>query len=176
MSFYLAQVCGFFIMVCNAICVQLKTKDKVLLYLVIANLFGIAQYFLLNAITAAVVYTISTIRCLVFYYYGKKDLKPSLAVLLVFELLVVVCGILSWQNIWSIIPIFVTLVFTYGLWQNNLKVTRISSAITGLGYVIYNIIVMAYFGVLVDGALAISSIIALIRTRKIDNKAGEINE
>lgn len=166
MNFYIAQICGILIMICNAISVQFKTKDKILICFVVANLFGIAQYFLLNAITAAVVYVISTIRCIVFYYYEKKDLKPSLIILMIFEVLAIICGALSWQNMWSIIPIIVTVVFTYGLWQKNLTVTRISTAITGFGWVFYNIIVMAYVGALFDGALAISSIIALIKNKK----------
>ncbi len=166
MSFYLAQVCGFLIMICNAISVQFKTKDKILICLVIANLFGVVQYFLLNAITAAVVYIISTIRCIIFYYYEKKDLKPSIIVLLAFEIIAVISGAFSWQNIWSIIPIIVTVIFTYGLWQNNLKVTRISTAITGLGWVLYNIVVRAYVGAIFDSTLAISAIIALIKSRK----------
>lgn len=166
MTFYLAQICGFLIMICNIISVQFKTKDKVLFCFVVANLFGIAQYFLLNAITAAVVYIVSTIRCIVFYYYEKKDLKPALVVLLIFEILAIICGTFSWQNMWSIIPIIVTLIFTYGLWQKNLKVTRITSALTGFGWVFYNFIVRAYVGAVLDGALAISSIVALIRANK----------
>lgn len=169
MEFYLAQICGILIMLCNAISVQFKTKDKILICFVVANLFGIIQYFLLNAITGAVVYIISTIRCIVFYYYEKKDLKPALAVLVVFEILAIICGALSWQNMWSIIPIIVTVIFTYGLWQKDLKVTRISTAITGFGWVFYNIVVIAYVGAIYDGALAISSIIALIRNKKNSN-------
>jgi len=178
MEFYLAQICGVLIMICNAVSVQFKTKDKVLICFVIANLFGIAQYFLLDAITAAVVYIISTIRCIVFYYYEKKDLKPALAILLVFEIIAIISGISSWQNVWSIIPIIVTVVFTYGLWQNNLKVTRISSAITGFGWVFYNIIVRAYVGAIFDGVLGISSIISLIKNKKAvankDNLSQEV--
>ena len=170
MAFYIAQICGILIMICNIISVQFKTKDKVLICFVIANLFGIVQYLLLDAITAAVVYTISTIRCIVFYYYEKKELNPSLTALLVFEFTAVISGILSWQNLWSIIPIIVTAVFTYGLWQKNLTTTRITSALTGFGWVIYNFVVRAYTGALLDGALAISSIIALIRNKKISNK------
>ena len=167
MSFYIAQFFGLIILICNAISVQFKTKDKVLICFVIANIFGIAQYFLLGAITAAVVYIVSTIRCLVFYYYDKKNLKPSLTVLLIFEIIAIVSGIISWQNMWSIIPIVVTVIFTYGLWQEKIKVTRISSAITGFGWVLYNIVVKAYVGALLDGALGVSSLIALYRNKKV---------
>lgn len=170
MVFYIAQICGILIMISNIISVQFKTKDKVLVCFVIANLFGIAQYFLLNAITAAVVYIIGTIRCIVFYYYEKKGLKPSLTALLVFEIAAIICGLLSWQNMWSIVPIIVTVIFTYGLWQKNLTVTRTASAITGFGWVFYNIVVRAYTGALLDGALGVSSIVALIRNKKTSNK------
>lgn len=170
MSFYIAQICGLAILICNTISVQFKTKDKVLICFVIANLFGIAQYFLLGALTAAIVYIISTIRCIVFYYYDKKKLKPALSVLLLFEIVAIVSGVLSWQNIWSLIPIVVTVVFTYGLWQDNIKITRITSAFTGFGWVSYNLIVRAYVGALLDGALGISSIVALIRNKNNTKK------
>lgn len=121
---------------------------------------------MLNAITAAVVYIISTIRCIVFYYFEKNNLKPSILVLTIFEFAAVITGLLSWQNIWSIIPIIVTVIFTYGLWQNNIKVTKITAAITGFGWFFYNFIVKAYIGMLLDGGLGISSIIALIKKDK----------
>ncbi len=165
MSFYFAQLCGLAILICNVISVQFKTKDKVLICFVVANLFGIVQYFLLGAITAAIVYIISTIRCIVFYYYDKKKLKPSLLVLLIFEVIAIISGILSWQDAWSIIPVLVTVVFTYGLWQENITITRITSAFTGFGWVMYNIVVRAYVGALLDGALGVSSIVALIRNK-----------
>lgn len=165
MSFYIAQICGLVILICNIISVQFKTKDKVLICFVLANLFGIAQYFLLGAITAAIVYITSTIRCVVFYFYDKRKLKPSLLILLLFEVLAIISGILSWQDVWSIIPIIVTVIFTYGLWQENVKITRMTSAVTGFGWVFYNFLVRAYVGALLDGALGISSIVALIRNR-----------
>ena len=173
MSFYIAQICGVLILICNTISVQFKTRDKVLMCFVIANLFGIAQYFLLGATTAAIVYIISTIRCIVFYFFDKKKIKPSFPVLLIFELAAIICGLLSWQNIWSIIPILVTVVFTYGLWQENIKITRITSAITGFGWVFYNIIVRAYVGALLDGALGVSSVVALIRNKNRGDSNGK---
>lgn len=93
-------------------------------------------------------------------------MKPSIIILLIFEIIAVVSGIMSWQNIWSIIPIIVTVIYTYGLWQDNVKVIRIATGIAGFGWAIYDIIVMAYVGAIQEASQLISAIIALFRNRK----------
>ena len=67
---------------------------------------------------------------------------------------------------WSIIPIVVTIVYTYGLWQDDMKVIRITTAIAGFGWGIYNIVVMAYVGAIQSISQLISSIIAIFRNDK----------
>lgn len=165
MIFILAQICGVIALILTVISVQFKTKEKIVMCSVFANLVVAIQYFLLNAITGAVISVINTVRCIIFYYYKKKDKKPSLIVLLIFEIIAIVSGITSWQNIWSIIPIIVTVVYTYGLWQDNVKVIRITTALAGFGWAIYDIIVMAYVGAIQETSQLISAIIALLRSK-----------
>lgn len=166
MLFILAQICGIIALILTVIAVQFKTKEKIVMCSVFANIVVAIQFFLLNAITGAVVSIINTIRCIIFYYYKKKDMKPSIIILLIFEIIAVVSGIMSWQNIWSIIPIIVTVIYTYGLWQDNVKVIRIATGIAGFGWAIYDIIVMAYVGAIQEASQLISAIIALFRNRK----------
>jgi len=92
-------------------------------------------------------------------------MKPSLVVLVLFEIVAIVSGIISWQNIWSLIPIIVTVVYTYGLWQDNVTVIRITTGIAGLGWSIYDIIVRAYVGAIQEISQFISAIISLIRNK-----------
>lgn len=166
MLFILAQICGIIALILTVIAVQFKTKEKIVMCSVFANIVVAMQFFLLNAITGAVVSIINTIRCIIFYYYKKKDIKPSIIILLIFEIIAVVSGIMSWQNIWSIIPIIVTVIYTYGLWQDNVKVIRIATGIAGFGWAIYDVIVMAYVGAVQEASQLISAIIALFRNRK----------
>lgn len=165
MIFILAQICGVIALILTVISVQFKTKEKIVMCSVFANLVVAIQFFLLNAITGAVISVINTIRCIIFYYYKKKDKKPSLIVLLIFEIIAIVSGITSWQNICSIIPIIVTVVYTYGLWQDNVKVIRITTGLAGFGWAIYDIIVMAYVGAIQETSQLISAIIALLRNK-----------
>ena len=166
MLFILAQICGLIILVLTVISVQFKTKEKIVMCFVFANVIAAMQYFLLSAFTGAVISIINAIRCIVFYYYKKKNIKPSLIVLLIFEVIAIISGIFTWQNIWSLIPIIVTVIYTYGLWQDNVTVIRITTGIAGFGWAIYNVIVMAYVGALQEISQLVSSVIAIVRNKE----------
>lgn len=163
MSFILAQICGLIALILTVISVQFKTKEKIVVCFIFANIIVAIQFFLLNAITGAIISIINTIRCIIFYYYKKKNKKPSLTILIIFEIIAIISGIISWQDIWSILPIIVTVIYTYGLWQDNVTIIRITTGIAGLGWMIYDLIVMAYVGAIQEFSQLISSIIALIR-------------
>ena len=137
---------------------------------ILANIVVAIQYFLLNALTGAIISILNTIRCIIFYVYKKKDLKPSLVVLLIFEIVAVISGTLSWQNIWSIIPIIVTVIYTYGLWQDNIKIIRITTGVVGFGWAVYDLIVKAFVGAIQETSQLISAIISLYRGKKEKNK------
>ena len=166
MLFILAQICGVIALILTVVSVQFKTKEKIVMCFVFANLVVTIQFFLLNAISGAVISIINTIRCIIFYYYKKKDKKPSLIILFIFEIVAIVSGMMSWQNMWSVIPIIVTLIYTYGLWQDNVKVIRITTAVVGLGWAIYDVIVMAYVGAIQEISQFVSAMIALIKNKE----------
>ena len=162
----LAQIAGGIVLILTVISVQFKTKEKILVFQIIANIFVAIQYFLLNALTGGVVAIINTIRCVIFYYYKKKDKKPSILFLSIFIIVAIISGILTWQNEYSIIPIIAAIVFTYGLWQDNVKITKICTAITSGNWIVYNLIVGAYVGAIQSIAECISAIIAIFRYKK----------
>ena len=164
--FILAQILGGIVLILTVISVQQKTKEKILIFQIIANIVISIQYFLLDAVTGGVVSIINIIRCCIFYIYKKKNMKPSVTFLAIFILVAIASGIWTWQNIFSVIPIIAAIVFTYGLWQDNVKITKICTAITSGNWGIYNLIVKAYVGALQSLAEFTSSIIAIVREKK----------
>lgn len=163
MFFIIAQVLGVIILLITVISIQQKTKERILICQITANILDAIQYFLLNAITGGVIGIINVIRCFIFYYYKKNDKKPSFLFLCIFVIVAIVSGILSWQSVWSIIPIIVSIVFTYGLWQDNVKITRICTAITAGGWSAYQLIFLAYARVIGSVSELLSAIISIIR-------------
>lgn len=173
MLFVMAQICGVLAMILTIVGVQLKTKEEIVLCSVIANIVVAIQFFLLSSYTGFIVSIINAIRCLVFYGYKRRGVAPSILVLIFFETLCIISGIFSWKNIGDIIPIIVTLIYTYGLWQDNVKIIKITTGIAGFGWAIYDIIVMAYVGALQEILQLVSAIIAIVRERNSKNKIVE---
>ena len=169
MAFVLAQICGGIVLLLTVISVQFKSKEKIVMCFALANIVAAIQFFLLNALTGAVISILNTIRCIVFYLYKKKNLKPSILVLIIFEAFAIISGIFSWQNIWSIIPIIVTVLNTYGLWQDNVTVIRIIAGIVGFGWAIYDVIVKAFVGAIQEFSQFVSAVISLYREKKEKN-------
>lgn len=165
MLFILAQLCGIITLVLTVIAIQFKSKEKIVICNIFANAFASIQYLLLGASTGAVISILNTIRDMVFYIFKKKEIKPSFIVLIIFLAIALISGFISWQNIYSIIPIIVTIIYTYGLWQDNIKVIRISTVIIGFGWAIYDVVVKAYVGALQVTCQCLLALIALYINR-----------
>ena len=166
LTFIIAQVFGIISIILNIFIVQFKTKENMLKGIIASNLVVAIQFFLLNAITGGIISLINVARCFVFYMYKKKNKKPSLVILFLFELIVLISGIISWQNIWSILPIVATATYTYGTWQDDVLKIKYISALIGLEWSIYDIIVRAYVGFIQGIIKVISSIVAVIRYKR----------
>ena len=176
--FILAQILGAIGLLGIVVGIQQKSKDKVLLIYLIVNVIFTAQYFCLGAYVGAAIYIVNTIRTGVFYYYKKKDMKPSYWVLMLFIVSAIVSGAITWQNIYSIIPVAVTVFYTYSIWQDNVKIIRIGTLTVAAGWLVYNLIVMAYSGAAAELVHFISAIVAMVRfdLLKKGNKESEVKD
>lgn len=166
MEFIIAQVLGFISLVIMVICVQFKQKSKIVIFNTMANFINAAQYFLLGALTGGIISLLNALRCIVFYFYTRKGLKPSLIVLIIFEITAVVSGAIGWQSWWSIVPIIASVLFTYALWQENIIVIKIFSGVAGLSWSIYDIVVKAFMGAIQQFAQFVSAMIAIILLKR----------
>lgn len=173
MLFYLAQACGVVTLFLTVSSVQFSKKEKIIFINMLANIMCAAQYFLLSAITGAVLSLINGLRCFVFYLIKKKGKKPSIYTLIIFEIISVAGGIFTWQSAWSLIPIFVSMLFTFCMWQDNVQLIRIGSGVAGIGWTIYNIIVQAYIGAFQQFCQFISAGISFIREKRHRKKLEE---
>lgn len=161
MQFILAQILGLFALLTSVIAIQFKRKGKILFFTCLVNTLTVVQFILLDALTGAIIGALNTIRCIVFFIYEAKTKNQSIIVLLIFEIFTITAGILTFNNIWDLLPILSTLLYTYGLWQNNITFLKISSAIMCIGWIIYDIIILAYVEAFRSFCEFISSIIAV---------------
>lgn len=169
----LAQIIGILAIIAFAISPQQKNKKGVLIFQLLSSVLYALQYLLLNAFSAVVTNIVGAIKCYVFYLYEKKGKKIPKYIFLIFMVLVLIFGIFSFTNIYSIIPIFVSVTMLYSTWQSNLKIYRIIMVITTALWLVYNCIVGAYVGAIGNTFQLISGITAIVRLdimKKSDKK------
>ena len=162
-SFIIVQILGILTLILFVVSLQQQKKENFLLFQVAGTLLFIAQYILTGRYTAVALFTIVLIRGLVFYYYKKRELKPSLRILIIFQVILGISAVLTWQNILSVIPLIATTAKTWGTWQDNMKWTRKTSLLSQSSMIIYNLSASMYTGALTELCNLTSTIIAICR-------------
>lgn len=161
----LAQVLALFAILFWVISILLKNKKNILLMQVIANgIYGI-EYLLLGAFSAASMNFLSFLRLLVYYFYALLNIKMPKWILFVFIALVLLFGIITYDGLISLLPIIITVLYTYAFWQNNLNVARIIYIVAAIIWIYYNYEVGAYVGIIGNTLEITTGLISLIKYR-----------
>lgn len=161
----LAQVLASFAILFWVISILLKNKKNILLMQVIANgIYGI-EYLLLGAFSAASMNFLSFLRLLVYYFYALLNIKMPKWILFVFIALVLLFGIITYDGLISLLPIIITVLYTYAFWQNNLNVARIIYIVAAIIWIYYNYEVGAYVGIIGNALEITTGLISLIKYR-----------
>ena len=161
----LAQILALFAILFWVISILLKNKKNILLMQVIANgIYGI-EYLLLGAFSAASMNFLSFLRLLVYYFYALLNIKMPKWILFVFIALVLLFGIITYDGLISLLPIIITVLYTYAFWQNNLNVARIIYIVAAIIWIYYNYEVGAYVGIIGNALEITTGLISLIKYR-----------
>lgn len=160
----LGQIFGFIGLLFVLISVQNNKKNLILFYQIFGNIFYGLQYFTLSLFSAGFMSCVSLLRCLVFYYYEKVENKRTpLYWLIILTVIPVILSLFTYNGIISLIPIICTILYTYAIWQTNLKRFRYIVTSSGIGWIFYNGIGGAYVGVISAIFEFINGLIAIIR-------------
>lgn len=161
--FILAQVSSLISMVINIVAVQLKTKKKMLLTIIIANLFFIISYLLLEAYAGALIYGILDIEIIINMFIENKGKKTPKLLIAIYLLISIVIGIFTVNNLIDVLPIIAAIFFIFTFRQTEEKYVRFLILENLISWVVYDFFVSAYLAVVSDLFIAFSTIVAIIR-------------
>lgn len=117
--------------------------------------------FLIEAFTGAFLSLINFIRTFIFMQSEKITKKLYVLVLIVFEGIIVINCVFTWNGIISILPTIGSMIRTYCLWQTNMKLVRISGMTTGILYGLYYSYYQSWFIVMGDIILLFTSMMSI---------------
>ena len=175
MTFYdiFVQGIGAVSLICSLLSFQQKKRRNIMLFQMSSSLLFSLQLLLLGAFTGACVDFISFIRTLVFEKRGKYKWADSPILLIIFLLAMIVSGILTWGNVYSLLAILGSCLSTLALWMKSERKILIISLFVGPCWIAYNLLHGSYTGAL-NEVLAMTSIcIGLFRLSRNKSK-GEV--
>lgn len=165
-TYILSQVCVIFAVILLGSTYLIKDKRVILLLSIMFCTFYGLQYLLLNAMTGLLMNAVSIIRNIWFYINAKKKKKNSIIVLIVLFVITIILGLISFKNIFSIVPIIATLLYTYSVWQDDIKVYRWLAIPYSLSWIVYNVSANSIFGIITECILLVIEIIGVIKLRR----------
>lgn len=152
-----AQIVGLAGIVFSLLSFQFKTRRNILLSQTTASLLFSLQLFMVGAITGGCLDLISFVRSLIFMNNQKKWASSPLW-LYGFLAVMIATGVFTWENTWSLLPIFGSLLSTLALWMKKELHIRLISLAVGPCWLIYNLVMGAYTGAF-NELLAMGSIL-----------------
>ena len=163
----LAQIFALMGLGSNVASVQSDKRRWVLVFQVLANLLYGMQYIFLSAWPALGVSVISAVECIIVYYYAKRHAgsngKMSLPILILIIIAIIIVSLLTYTDIYSLIPAVATITYTIIVWQPNLLAFRLASAFISACWFVYNLRARAWVSVATSVVEFVSAVVAVAR-------------
>ena len=154
-----------FITLFISICIKDRKKS---LKVQSANCLFESLYALyIEAYTASVLGIINFIRSSLFMRKDKFSKNFYLSLLFIFESVIIVNCIATWEGMICLLPTIGSIVRTYALWQSNMKYVRLSGMVSGALFGIYYIYYNSWFMVI---GYILLFIISFYNVLKVDIK------
>lgn len=164
-NWIISQILAFISLVLVIISFQQKGAKKLIIFRNIATLFSFAGLCFLGNLSAIIMCGAGVIRNLVSLYFatkgGSKNKKIFASSLIV--LLLIVLNIIYWNNIFNVFSIIVGTMNVVTFMQDNAKLIRKFSVISGTLATIYCLLIFAPVNAVIELFGLISAIVGIIR-------------
>ena len=138
-----------------------KTTKQILLLQTISFFFKSVHYYLLGGISGFLTSIISMLRNLIF-----TKIKSNKTWTIVFILIYLIIGFMTYTTLGSILPIIATIFYTIIVNKNNPSYLRWGMLITSIIWLLYNIYIISYSGIITQVIILFSNVIAIIKLDK----------
>ena len=168
--YIISQVFGFISFLINLIAYHRNKKKKIFKTMVLANIFDILHYMFLKAYSGCGAKILALIRNLIIIIKEKNKKINNNIVLGLLFIAYVSLGILTYNNIFSLLPIIAAIVYLYIVWNGDeLKIKKVAFYCYFL-WLIYNICVFSISGVVSNCVSIVSTYIAYRSEKKLKIK------
>ena len=162
----LANVLGLGAMISLFLIYQQKSRKKILLCKLSADIFWILHYFSLGATAGVIPNFVGIFRELVFVNRKTKKWANTPLWAVLFITVNFVLGICSYEKWYDIVPIIASAFVTVSLWIDNPRLMKLISIPVSVAFFVYDIFVSSYIGMINESIAIVSIIIYFIKNFK----------
>ncbi len=166
MKIIIAQIFGIGAMISLFSIYQQKSRKKLIICKLCADICWVFHYMLLGAPGGMIPNFIGIFRELVFVNRESKKWADMPIWPILFILINWGVGITTFKAPINILPIAASTFVTISLWLKKPRLTKLISAPVSMTFLIYDIFVGSYVGIINESISIISIIISFIRERK----------
>jgi hypothetical protein len=140
--FILAQLLGIFSFIFGGFSMYTNKKTSVIKYNTISNIASSIQYLFLGAYSAALSLGVILTRNIIFGRY--KTNKIPVIYLIFIIIFAIMTSLISYDGPISILPCLSVVIFSYSIWQHNIKKIKIINIVVSIIGIVYDLYYMAY--------------------------------
>lgn len=165
-----AQILGIGVMISLFLIYQQKERKKMIAAKLSADIFWVAHYWLLRAPGGMIPNFVGIFRELVFINRKSKKWASLFIWPVIFILISWGLGIGTFNSWYNILPLTASTFVTISLWLDNPKLTKLMTVPISLAFLIYDIFVSSYIGIINESVSICSIIIYFVRERIAEHK------
>lgn len=145
---------------------QAKSRKNILILQIISITIWTIHFYLLSALTGAVLLVINGIITVLFLFKGKSRKLESPLILYLSLLIFLIATIITWQNFYSLFPLLAVSSIIIAKWQNKTNMIRMLSFPASILWIIYDSFVGAYGSIIAELLIIISILVSLSLNKK----------
>lgn len=157
------QIIGLIAFIISLVAYHKDKKEKILLYMILSSLLNLIHYLLLGAYSGCVTKLISVIRdsFIILKQKYKNSILSSNIFLIVFLIIYLITTILTYNGIWSILPVIASSIYIVCIWNGNPLTIKEAAFFCYFLWLSYNIFVFSIAGIISNIVSIISTLIAI---------------
>ncbi len=137
---------------------QVKKSKKLILVLnIVACTFSALGFFFLKAYIGCAMSMIAVLRNILF---ANKNLNKNDSLILIMVIMILL-SLYTYENIFSLLPVMATLIYTISIWQDSNKLYKIIGIPVEICWLSYHIYIQSLFGIILESFLFVSVIIGI---------------
>ena len=158
---YLAsQIVMFIAFILSLIAYHIKTKSGIFKIKIIENIFNIMHYLFLGAYSGCMTKVIALSRDTFILEKEKYKYLNKKIFFIIFIIIYIVMGVLTFKNIFSIFPFLAALIYIFAVWNGNALKVKKTGFYCYFLWLTYNISILSIVGILSNCVSLVSSFIA----------------